>query len=111
VSAGLATREARASEHDLVETAAELVRGRLGGRREAALILGTGLGALGERAHVEAAIEGSALSGGAPVGLSIITDRCLPDALGPAPTKRIIVVARGAEPAPADTVRGVLERL
>jgi purine-nucleoside phosphorylase len=45
------------------------------------------------------------------LGLSIITDQCLPDALEPASVERIIAVARGAEPALADVVTGVLERL
>lgn len=45
------------------------------------------------------------------LGLSIITDQCLPDALAPATVEQIIAVARGAEPALADVVCGVLERL
>ena len=45
------------------------------------------------------------------LGLSIITDQCLPDALEPASVEQIIAVARGAEPALADVVTGVLERL
>ena len=45
------------------------------------------------------------------LGLSIITDQCLPDALEPASVEQIIAVARGAEPTLADVVRGVLERL
>ena len=44
------------------------------------------------------------------LGLSIITDRCLPDALEPASVERIIAVARAAEPALATLVRGVLAR-
>lgn len=43
------------------------------------------------------------------LGLSIITDMCLPDALEPATVEQIIAVANGAEPALADVVRGVLE--
>jgi purine-nucleoside phosphorylase len=45
------------------------------------------------------------------LGLSIITDQCLPDALEPASVEQIIAVARRAEPALADVVCGVLERL
>jgi purine-nucleoside phosphorylase len=45
------------------------------------------------------------------LGLSIITDNCLPDALEPTSVERIIAVARGAEPKLATVVRGVLERL
>ena len=49
---------------------------------------------------------------GMPVlGVSIITDQCLPDALEPATVERIIAVARGAEPNLRRLVRGVLERL
>jgi purine-nucleoside phosphorylase len=45
------------------------------------------------------------------LGVSIITDRCLPDALEPVSVEQIIAAARGAEPALADIVCGVLERL
>lgn len=53
-----------------------------------------------------------AVHGGMKVlGLSIITDRCLPDALEPATVEQIISVASAAEPALATLVRGVVERL
>lgn len=45
------------------------------------------------------------------LGLSIITDNCLPDALEPTSVEQIIAVARAAEPHLAVVVRGVLERL
>lgn len=45
------------------------------------------------------------------MGVSIITDQCLPDALAPTSVEAIIAVARAAEPALAALVRGVLERL
>ena len=45
------------------------------------------------------------------LGLSIITDMCLPDALEPATLERILAVARRAEPRAHGAVRGVLERL
>ena len=45
------------------------------------------------------------------IGISIITDNCLPDALEPTSVEQIIAVARGAEPKLATVVRGVLERL
>ncbi|HEX2779534.1 MAG TPA: purine-nucleoside phosphorylase, partial [Gemmatimonadaceae bacterium] len=45
------------------------------------------------------------------LGLSIITDQCLPDALEPATLERIIAVANGAEPKLTAVVRGVMERL
>lgn len=53
-----------------------------------------------------------AVHGGMRVlGLSIITDRCLPDALEPASVEQIIAVAGRAEPKLSAVVRGVLERL
>jgi len=45
------------------------------------------------------------------LGLSIVTDMCLPDALEPASLPEIIAAARVAEPALADVVTGVMERL
>lgn len=45
------------------------------------------------------------------LGLSIITDMCLPDALEPATVERIIAVANRAEPQLTTLVRGILERL
>jgi purine-nucleoside phosphorylase len=45
------------------------------------------------------------------LGLSIITDLCLPDALEPATVEQIIAVANLAEPDLTAVVRGVLERL
>ena len=45
------------------------------------------------------------------LGVSIITDQCLPDALEPATVERIVAVARAAEPKLSALIRGVLERL
>lgn len=45
------------------------------------------------------------------LGLSIVTDMCLPDALEPATVERIIAVANRAEPNLSALVRGVLEHL
>jgi purine-nucleoside phosphorylase len=45
------------------------------------------------------------------LGVSILTDRCLPDALEPASVEEIIAVASRAEPQLTTLVRGVLERL
>jgi len=50
-------------------------------------------------------------SGMRVLGLSIITDMCLPDALEPATVEQIIGVANRAEPLLTTVVRGVLERL
>ena len=53
-----------------------------------------------------------AVHGGMRVlGISIITDQCLPDALVPATVEHIIAVANGAEPRLTALVRGVLERM
>src|SRR5260370_5268410 len=45
------------------------------------------------------------------LGVSIVTDQCLPDALAPASVEQIIAVARAAEPRLSALVRAVLERL
>jgi purine-nucleoside phosphorylase len=45
------------------------------------------------------------------LGLSIVTDMCLPDALEPATVERILAVAGRAEPKLTELVRGVLARL
>jgi purine-nucleoside phosphorylase len=45
------------------------------------------------------------------LGVSIITDQCLPDALAPTSVEQIIAVARAAEPALTALAGGVLERL
>ena len=53
-----------------------------------------------------------AVHGGMRVlGISIITDQCLPDALEPASVEKIIAVAGRAEPNLTSLVCGVLERL
>ncbi len=53
-----------------------------------------------------------AVHGGMRVlGLSIVTDACLPDALKPAKVQEIIATAAKAEPQLTRLVRGVLERL
>jgi purine-nucleoside phosphorylase len=44
------------------------------------------------------------------LGLSIITDMCIPESLEPATLEKIIAVANTAEPRLATLVRGVLER-
>jgi purine-nucleoside phosphorylase len=45
------------------------------------------------------------------LGLSIITDQCLPDALEPADIAAIIANAGRAEPKLSALVRGIMERL
>jgi len=45
------------------------------------------------------------------LGLAVITDACLPDALEPAELARIIATAGRAEPKLTALIRGVLRRL
>jgi purine-nucleoside phosphorylase len=45
------------------------------------------------------------------LGVSIITDMCLPDGLEPASLAKILAVAAAAEPRFTTLVRSVLERL
>jgi purine-nucleoside phosphorylase len=45
------------------------------------------------------------------VGISIITDQCLPDALEPANIERIIETARRAEPSLTRLITRLVERL
>jgi purine-nucleoside phosphorylase len=53
-----------------------------------------------------------ALHGGMKVlGISIITDQCLPDALEPASVEKIIAMAGRAEPSLTALITGVVERL
>jgi purine-nucleoside phosphorylase len=53
-----------------------------------------------------------AVHGGMRVlGISIITDQCLPDALEPVDINRIIATAAAAEPNLTRLVEGVLERM
>jgi purine-nucleoside phosphorylase len=53
-----------------------------------------------------------AVHGGMRVlGISIITDACMPDALEPANIPQIIATAKAAEPQLTALVRGVLERI
>jgi purine-nucleoside phosphorylase len=44
------------------------------------------------------------------VGISVLTDMCLPDSLEPVALERILAVARSAEPALARVVTGLVER-
>ena len=53
-----------------------------------------------------------AVHGGMRVlGISIITDACLPDALEPATLEKILAVARVAEPRLTELVKGVIQKL
>jgi purine-nucleoside phosphorylase len=65
------------------------------------------LRALGARTLVVS----NACGGMRVLGVSIITDQCLPDALEPASVEKIIAVASRAEPNLTTLVCGVLERV
>jgi len=53
-----------------------------------------------------------AVHGGMRVmGVSIITDACMPDALEPVDIARIIATAQGAEPRLTELVEGIVERI
>lgn len=45
------------------------------------------------------------------LGLSVVTDACLPDALEPADIKKIIAIADKAEPSLVTLIKKVLETL
>jgi purine-nucleoside phosphorylase len=45
------------------------------------------------------------------IGLSIVTDMCLPDALKPADVSEIIAIANKAEPKLRTLVKGILEHV
>ena len=47
----------------------------------------------------------------AALGISAVTDGCLPDSLGPAEISEIIAIANAAEPRLNILVRGVLARM
>ena len=58
------------------------------------------------------ACEMTVLVGGMRVlGISIITDMCIPETLEPASLEKILAVAAGAEPKLTALVTGVIERL
>jgi purine-nucleoside phosphorylase len=78
-------------------------------RAEYRFLRGIGADAVGMSTVPEVLI--AVHSGMRVLGISIITDMCLPDALEPATLERIIGVANRAEPGLTELVRGVLERL
>jgi len=78
-------------------------------RAEYRFLRGIGADAVGMSTVPEVVV--AVHSGMRVLGISIITDMCLPDALEPATLERIIAVANRAEPGLTELVRGVLERL
>jgi len=78
-------------------------------RAEYRMLRGVGADVVGMSTVPEVIV---AIHGGMRVlGVSIITDQCLPDALEPTSVEKIIAVAARAEPNLTALVCGVLERL
>jgi purine-nucleoside phosphorylase len=78
-------------------------------RAEYAMLRTLGADVVGMSTVPEAIV---AVQGGMRVlGISIITDACVPETLEPASLERILAVAAQAEPSLTTLVRGVLERL
>jgi purine-nucleoside phosphorylase len=78
-------------------------------RAEYRMLRGIGADVVGMSTVPEVIV--AAHTGMRTVGISIITDQCLPDALEPADLARIIDTARRAEPSLARVVHGLVERL
>ena len=78
-------------------------------RAEYRMLRGMGADVVGMSTVPEVIV--AAHAGMRTVGISIITDQCLPDALEPANLERIIETARRAEPALTRLITGLVERL
>jgi purine-nucleoside phosphorylase len=78
-------------------------------RAEYRMLRGLGADVVGMSTVPEVIV--AAHSGMRTVGVSIITDQCLPDALEPASLERIIATARRAEPALTRLIARLVERL
>ncbi|HZA98157.1 MAG TPA: purine-nucleoside phosphorylase [Gemmatimonadales bacterium] len=78
-------------------------------RAEYRMLRGLGADVVGMSTVPEVIV--AAHAGMRTVGISIITDQCLPDALEPAKLERIIETARRAEPALTRLITGLVERL
>jgi purine-nucleoside phosphorylase len=78
-------------------------------RAEYRMLRGMGADVVGMSTVPEVIV--AAHSGMRTVGISIITDQCLPDALEPANIERIIDTARRAEPSLTRLIAGLVERL
>ena len=78
-------------------------------RAEYRMLRGMGADVVGMSTVPEVIV--AAHAGMRTVGISIITDQCLPDALEPAKLERIIETARRAEPALTRLITGLVERL
>ncbi len=71
------------------------------------MMCGTGADAMGTVPEVIVAVH----AGLKALGLSVITDECLPDALEPADIDKIIATANAAEPKLTEIVCECLKRL
>jgi purine-nucleoside phosphorylase len=78
-------------------------------RAEYRMLRGMGADVVGMSTVPEVIV--AAHAGMRTVGISIITDQCLPDALEPADLERIIATARRAEPLLTRLITGLVERL
>jgi purine-nucleoside phosphorylase len=78
-------------------------------RAEYRMLRGMGADVVGMSTVPEVIV--AAHAGMRTVGISIITDQCLPDALEPANIDRIIETARRAEPSLTRLIAGLVERL
>jgi purine-nucleoside phosphorylase len=78
-------------------------------RAEYRMLRGLGADVVGMSTVPEVIV--AAHAGMRTIGLSIITDQCLPDALEPADINRIIDTARRAEPSLSRLISAVVERL
>jgi purine-nucleoside phosphorylase len=78
-------------------------------RAEYRMLRGMGADVVGMSTVPEVIVAGH--EGMRTVGISIITDQCLPDALEPADITRIIETARRAEPALTRLIAGLVERI
>jgi purine-nucleoside phosphorylase len=78
-------------------------------RAEYRMLRGMGADVVGMSTVPEVIVAGH--SGMRTVGISIITDQCLPDALEPANIDRIIETARRAEPSLTRLIARLVERL
>lgn len=76
-------------------------------RAEYRMLRGMGADVVGMSTVPEVIV--AAHAGMRTVGISIITDRCLPDALEPADIERIIATARRAEPSLTRLIAGLVE--
>jgi purine nucleoside phosphorylase len=120
------------SRHDFDDAAAaDYIRARIDDRPKVALVTGTGLGEVAASLRTRAVVDYSQIphfpvstvqshqgrliegqvNGQQVLGLSVITNMCLPDAPTPAQVDAIIAAAQGAAPYLETIIGRVIERL